>query len=467
MGDAANTILDAVAKMRKHKKAEDDQRNIDEIASNEWEILDEEEQEELIEKVIESEKKTYYSDTFWKIKDKVIASLVNHKTDDALNEVTLWALYVGSSDIHYDCREKLVHVRFRIDGILVSIFTLTHKQYKVILERLKYASEMKLNISNIPQDWKYELVLESKKVWVRVSTLPTKYGENIVSRILDTSKAIIDFEQLGFFWTSKRMIERAIKQRNWMILVTGPTGSGKTTTLYTTLARLNTSDKKIVTLEDPIEYQLPGVVQSEVKESLGFTFEKGLKAILRQDPDIVMVWEIRDYSTLNIATSASLTGHLVLSTLHTKSAAETLDRILNMWLPPYILASAIDTIVAQRLVRKICKNCKKEKDKTPEETAIVKAMMEETGMWWALAKSVKLYEGTGCELCNNSGYKWRLWIFEIITFTHPLRDMIREKKSVFEIINEARKSDLITMQEDGILKAIKGHTTITEILRVV
>jgi len=188
---------------------------------------------------------------------------------------------------------------------------------------MKYSSWLKLNITNIPQDGKYELKLENKKIDVRVSTLPTKYGENIVSRILDASNAIIDFKDLWFFWTSKRMIERAINKRNGMVLVTWPTGSGKTTTLYTMISKLNTRDKKVITLEDPIEYELPGIVQSEVDEKLGFTFQKWLKALMRQDPDIIMVGEIRDYDTLNIATAASLTGHLVLSTLHTKSAAET------------------------------------------------------------------------------------------------------------------------------------------------
>lgn len=431
------------------------------------EEIDEEKKEELTEKILEKEKISYHSKMFSKIEDQVKESLKNQKTDDALKDITLWALFLWSSDIHFDCYENEITLRLRIDWILVDIFSLNHLEYKYILERLKYASHLKLNISKIPQDWKYELKLEHKKIDVRVSTLPTKYWENIVSRILDATKAIIDFEQLWFFWTSKRMIEKAIKKKNWMILVTGPTGSGKTTTLYTTVSKLNTRDKKIITLEDPIEYELPWIVQSEVNEKNWFTYEKWLKALLRQDPDIIMVGEIRDLNTLNIATSASLTWHLVLSTLHTKSAAETLDRIINMWLPPYILASALDTIIAQRLVRKICSKCKKEKEKTPEEIAIVKSMMKEIGMWESLIKSVKLYEWTWCENCNQSWYKWRIGIYEIISFWTKLRDLIRNKATVEEVIKEARKGDLITMKEDWILKAIKGHTTITEILRVI
>ena len=439
----------------------------DEVTEEKTQILDEKKTQEITESIIEKEHVSYHSEAFSKIEKQVELSLAAQKTDDALKDITLGALYLGSSDIHYDCYEEYVILRYRIDGMLVDIFKLDHKQYKVVLERLKYASSLKLNITNIPQDGKYELKLENKKIDVRVSTLPTKYWENIVSRILDASQAIINFEDLGFFWTSKRMIESAINKRNGMVLVTGPTWSGKTTTLYTMISKLNTRDKKIITLEDPIEYELPWIVQSEVDEKLGFTFQKGLKALMRQDPDIIMVGEIRDFDTLNIATSASLTGHLVLSTLHTKSAAETLDRIINMGLKPYILASALDTIIAQRLVRKICESCKVEKEKTPEETLIIKSMMNEIGMWTIPSDSIKLYEGKWCEDCNSSGYKGRLGIFEIITFGQSLKNLIREWASVEEIIEEARKWDLITMKEDGILKAIKGHTTITEILRVI
>jgi len=447
-------------------KDEKDLNEKEEIKKQE-EILDKEKQEEIAEELIEKEKKSYHSETFKKIEKQVKDSLKQQKTDDALKNITLGALFLWSSDIHYECFEDKVILRFRIDWILVDIFELSHLEYKYILERLKYSSNLKLNITDVPQDWKYEIKLEHKKIDIRVSTLPTKYWENIVSRILDASRAIIDFEELWFFWTTKRMIEKAIKKRNWMILVTGPTGSGKTTTLYTTIAKLNTRDRKIITLEDPIEYELSGIVQSEVDEKKWFTYQKWLKALLRQDPDVIMVGEIRDYETLNIATSASLTGHLVLSTLHTKSAAETLDRIINMWLPPYILASALDIIIAQRLVRKICPHCKKEKIKTKEEEALVKSMMVEIGMWELLIKSIKLYEWEGCEKCNFSWYKGRVWIYEIINFSPKIRKLIRKWSSTSKIIEEARKWDLITMKEDWILKAIKGYTTIIEVLRVV
>jgi len=390
--------------------------------------------QELKKKVLENEEKhEYQSSKFKKIEDQVTWALSRQATDDALRDISIWALVVWSSDVHYECFETYVVVRFRIDWVLVDIFRLTHAQYKKIVERLKYAASLKLNISNIPQDGKYSLKIdETKKIDVRVSTLPIHFGENIVCRILDSAKAVI-----------------------------------KTTTLYTILNKLNSREKKIITLEDPIEYQLEWVVQSEIDDKNWVTFQSGLKACLRQDPDIIMVWEIRDYETLNTATSASLTGHLVLSTLHTKSAADTLDRIINMGLKPYILASALDTIIAQRLVRKICKSCKVEKEKSPQEIWLIESMMWEIGMKWFSSEHMKLYEGKWCSECNNSGFKGRIWVYEIITLNETIKDLIRSWWSVEEVITEARNWDLITMKEDGILKAIKGFTTIEEILRVI
>jgi len=424
--------------------------------------------EKLKQKILESEeKRAYFSPRFEKIEKQVRESLKKQSTDEALKDITIWALVLWSSDVHYEIYRDSVTVRFRIDGILVDIFKLDIKEYTLIKERLKYSSSLKLNIVDVPQDGKYALEIDNKKIDVRVSTLPIKYWENIVCRLLDNSGIVIDFDELWFFWTSKRMLEKSLAKKNGMILVTWPTGSGKTTTLYTMLSHLNTREKKIITLEDQIEYDVEWAIQSEVDEKKWFTFETGLKALLRQDPDIIMVWEIRDKETLDTATSASLTGHIVLSTLHTKSAADTLDRLVNMWLKPYILASALDTIIAQRLVRKICEHCKIEKEKTPEEIALVETMMEETGMSKLFAKNIKLYEWKGCEECNHSWYGWRIGIYEIISLNANIREMIRKWVITDTIIKEARRTDLITMKEDGILKALRGFTTIEEILRVV
>ncbi len=425
--------------------------------------------EELKEAILEkAQEREYSSSRFQKIEKQVKEWLAKQDTQWVLKDISLWALVLWSSDIHYECFADYVLVRFRIDGVLVDIFRLTKAEYKKIVERLKYASNLKLNISNIPQDGKYSFDLEwNKKIDVRVSTLPIAYWENIVCRILDSEKAVINFEELGFIWTSKRMIERAISKKSWMVLVTGPTGSWKTTTLYTMLHKLNTREKKIITLEDPIEYQLEWIVQSEIDDKHWVTFASGLKACLRQDPDIIMVGEIRDLETLQTATSASLTGHLVLSTLHTKSAADTLDRIINMGLKPYILASALDTIIAQRLVRKICPHCKIEREKTAQDIALIEAMMQETWMSILPSENMKLYVWEGCEECNHSGYKWRIGVYEIITLNDRIRDIIRGWGSVEQVIHEARNGDLITMKEDGILKALKWFTTIEEIIRVI
>lgn len=425
-------------------------------------------EENLKTKILEKEKKKEYKSEDFNELEKIIKwHLLKQDTDNTLKSLTLWALKLWSSDIHYDNNIENITVRFRIDWVLVDIFTLEKKEYKLFLERLKHSSNLKLNITHIPQDGKYSLDIDESKIDVRVSTLPTPYWENMVCRILDSKKVIIDFEDLWFFWTTKRMLEKAINKKNGMILVTWPTWSWKTTTLYTILSKLNTRDKKIITLEDPIEYQLPGIIQSEVNEKNGYTFEMWLKAILRQDPNIIMMWEIRDSETLNIATQASLTWHLVLSTIHTKSASDTLDRIINMGLKPYILASALDTIIAQRLVRKICIHCKEEKVKTKEESQLIKEMIKDIGMKPVKSENLKLYHWIWCKYCNNSWFKWRIWIYEIISLNEEIRNIIREWATAEEIIAESRKIDMITMKEDWILKAIKWFTTIEEIIKVI
>ena len=440
-----------------------------EINNNkEVEKIDEKQIEKLKENILRNEeKKEFHSEKFLELENRVKDQLKIQKSDTALSEITFWALYFWSSDLHFDNIENETIVRFRIDWVLVDILKLEKNEYKKLLERMKYSASLKLNITDVPQDWKYSIKKESRKLDVRISTLPTKYWENIVARVLDSGKAIIDFKKLWFYWSTKRMVERAIQKKNWLILVTWPTWSGKTTTLYTIISKLNTRDKKIITLEDPIEYELPWIIQSEVSEKKWYSFEMWLKALLRQDPDIIMLWEIRDYSTLNIATNASLTGHLVLSTLHTKSAAETIDRILNMGLKNYIMASAIDSIIAQRLVRRICPHCKVEVEKTKQEERLIEALIKDINMKWLKAKNMKLYKWEWCEHCANSGYKWRVWVYEVIVFNEEIRNLVREWKTTKEIIEQAKKSDMMTMKEDWILKSIKWETTIEEVLRVI
>lgn len=412
----------------------------------------------------------FHSPRFSELETYVREALKKQDSDTALTLITKGALSFGGSDVHYDFRGSAIAVRLRIDGNLVTIFELTPAEYKLVLERLKYKSNLKLNITNIPQDGKYRIDESGEKIDVRISTLPVKLGENAVCRILDSTNSIPAMAELGFMWTSKRQISKSMAKKNGMILVTGPTGSGKTTTLYSMLASLNTSDKKIITLEDPIEYELAGVVQSEVSEKNGYTYATGLKALLRQDPDIIMIGEIRDLETADIAAQASLTGHLVLSTLHTKSASETIERLINMGLPPYILASSIDIIIAQRLVRKICTHCIESYEADESENEIIKWMMKDIGIEAVTkvsSKGHKLFRGTGCEHCGHTGYKGRLGIYEVLSFSEPVRSLIRAGASPDEILTAGRAQDLMLMREDGVLKAMRGKTTLKELFSVI
>jgi type II secretory ATPase GspE/PulE/Tfp pilus assembly ATPase PilB-like protein len=361
-------------------------------------------------------------------------------------------------------------IRFRIDGTLVPVFHLPRQQYKLMLERLKYKSELKLNITNIPQDGKYRIEEDESRIDVRISTLPVKWGENVVCRVLDSSGQIPKVGELGFMWTSKRQIERSLSKTNGMILVTGPTGSGKTTTLYSMMQELNIPERKIITLEDPIEYELAGVVQSETNEKTGYTYHSGLKALLRQDPDVIMIGEIRDLDTANIAAQASLTGHLVFSTLHTKSAAETLERLMNMGVPSYILASSIDIIIAQRLVRKLCPHCIETYEANEMQSETIRWMMRDIGIG-AVEKAkktgYKLYRSTGCEHCGHSGFRGRVGLYEVLYFSEAVRELVRAGESPARILEEGRKSDLILMREDGVLKAMRGKTTLEEVFAAI
>ena len=390
-------------------------------------------------------------------------------SEAALALITRGSLGLGSSDIHYDTSDHDIAVRIRIDGELITVATLEKWEYKLLLERLKYKSNLKLNITEIPQDGKYRITDWGDRIDVRVSTLPVRYGENAVCRILDSTKSIPSVDELGFMWTSKRQIEKSLRKKNGTILVTGPTGSGKTTTLYSMLTTLNTPDRKIITLEDPIEYELPGVVQSEVDEKKNYLYSTGLKALMRQDPDIIMIGEIRDLDSATIAMQAAMTGHLVLSTLHTKSASETIERLMNMGIPSYILASGLDVIIAQRLVRKLCTHCIERYEADQSQKDIIQWMLKDIGMAWLAAKqdAYTLYRSKGCEACGMTGYKWRVGVYEVLSFTDEIRTLIRNGSSPREIIETARKWDLLLMREDGILKAMQGKTSLEELFKVI
>jgi type II secretory ATPase GspE/PulE/Tfp pilus assembly ATPase PilB-like protein len=355
----------------------------------------------------EKKQKTSMPERFIAFEAHLHELLGRQDSDTSLSYITTGALGFGSSDIHYDTEESVIHIRLRIDGELERVADLSRGEYKLLLERLKYKSDLKLNITDIPQDGKYRITEDSASIDVRVATLPVRYGENVVCRILDSTKAIPDIADLGFMWTSKRQIDRSMKKKNGTILVTGPTGSGKTTTLYSLLTHLNTPDRKIITLEDPIEYELRGVVQSEVEEKKNYSYATGLRALMRQDPDVIMIGEIRDLESATIAMQAAMTGHLVLSTLHTKSSAETIERLMNMGIPNYTLASSLDVIIAQRLVRRLCPHCIEKYTADKSQVDIIRYMLKDIGIAGITAKkeTYELYRSPGCAECSMTGYK--------------------------------------------------------------
>ncbi|MBX9808969.1 GspE/PulE family protein [Candidatus Gracilibacteria bacterium] len=432
-------------------------------------IRDEDQFQDAITAAKEKSEKSDNHERFTSLANEIHSVLSRQDSDAALTLVTKGALGFGSSDIHYDTGETDVRIRLRIDGELVNIVSLSRPEYKLLLERLKYKSDLKLNLIDIPQDGKYRIVTDSERIDVRVSTLPVRYGENAVCRILDSTKAIPLVEELGFMWTSKRQIDRSLKKKNGTILVTGPTGSGKTTTLYSMLTSLNTEDRKIITLEDPIEYELAGIVQSEVDEKKNYTYSSGLKALMRQDPDVIMIGEIRDLESATIAMQAAMTGHLVLSTLHTKSAGETIERLMNMGVPNYILASGLDVIIAQRLVRRLCPHCIESYEADPSQIDIIKYMLKDLGIEALASKKdgFKLWKSKGCTECAMTGYKGRIGIYEVMNFSDDIRMLIRNGSNPKEIIAAARKGDLMLMREDGILKAMQGKTSLDELFKVI
>lgn len=389
--------------------------------------------------------------------------------DLALNYIQVGAYKTHSSDIHFQPEEKSVTVRFRIDGVLKPVFDIEPKTYDGILKEIKYLSHLKLNIIDVPQDGQYSFTINQRQINVRVSTLPTHYGETTVMRLLDAQRAEIPLEELGFEGEALKNMQESSKLSHGMILVTGPTGSGKTTTLYTLLQSIDTKAKKVITLEDPIEYNLPGISQSQVQEDKDYDFASGLRAILRQDPDVIMVGEIRDLETAETAAQASLTGHLVLSTLHTNSAIESIPRLVNMGVKSFILAPSLDLIVAQRLVRKLCPKCAQSAPLTDSEKQHITEVLEKIKAKGieTPALPAELKHSKGCEACGQTGFIGQIAIAEVLRFDQGLRNAILENKPMPEIYDYINKeSKMLTLNEDGILKVMKGMTTLEEVERV-
>ena len=392
-------------------------------------------------------------------------------TTNLVAAVLAGAVEIGTSDVHIEAEETGVVVRYRIDGVLQTIATIQKTQWDQLINRIKLVAGLKLNITTKPQDGRFTIYLGGEKVDVRTSTLPTAFGESVVMRLLMPTAINLAFEDLGFRAAAFKKLEAEIVKPNGMIVTTGPTGSGKTTTLYAILQRLNQEDVKIITLEDPIEYKLQGINQSQIDHSKDYTFSKGLRSILRQDPDIVMVGEIRDKETAETAIQASLTGHLLLSTIHTNDAAGAVPRFLSMDVEPALLAPALRVIMAQRLVRRLCTACAQPVELDPETmervTNLVGAIPENSGESPDLASATfKAPSAEGCEKCTN-GYKGRVGIYEILVIDPAVEERIRAGSVTDAEMREiARTQGMVTMEQDGLLKAMEGTTSVEEIFRV-
>lgn len=390
---------------------------------------------------------------------------------DILTLMVASALKLNSSDMHVEAEEKGVAVRYRIDGILHDITMLPKESWKRFVSRIKLLAALKLNVTDRPQDGRVTIQLTSGSLDIRVSTLPTTYGESVVMRILHSGSKGVTFDELGIRGDAFERLRKEVERPNGMIVTTGPTGSGKTTTLYAILRTLNKPGVKIITLEDPIEIKMDGINQSQVDAGRDYTFAKGLRSILRQDPDICMVGEIRDLETAEIAIQAALTGHLMLSTIHTNSASGAIPRFLSMGVRPFLLAPSLRSVVGQRLVRRICSNCVIE-DTTISAEKREKAVKLLSTLPPAEQKNVDIskiifYKGKGCDVCSNLGYKGRIGIYEIFTMNKEIETVLLSGNlSEYAIQEIALKNGMVTMAQDGLLKAIEKITTVDEIFRV-
>jgi type IV pilus assembly protein PilB len=390
---------------------------------------------------------------------KIVAVILRH------------AIEGRASDVHIEPIEHRVKVRFRVDGILYPSLLLPKEVHSAIVSRIKILSNLKIDETRIPQDGRFHTVVSGRKVDFRVSTLPTTEGEKVVLRVLDPSAGLRNFADLGLEGYNLEILEKEIKQPFGMILITGPTGSGKTTTLYAILNSLNQEGVNIISLEDPAEYYIEGINQSQIRPEIGYTFASGLRHILRQDPDVIMVGEIRDEGTAELAVHAALTGHILLSTLHTNNAVGVIPRLVDMKIGPFLLPSSLNLMIAQRLARRLCEKCKKEiavssqvAEVIEKELADLNPMHKETFLW---EKPFKIYRPTGCKFCGNKGTKGRIALYEVLRMTSQLEKAITGELSEMKIKEEAKRQGMITMKQDGISKSLQGLISFEEMLRVV
>jgi len=390
---------------------------------------------------------------------------------DIFAMVIAGAMEAGSSDIHIEAEEYEIKIRYRVDGLLQTVAALKKDLWPRVISRIKTIAKLKINIDDVPQDGRITVYLSNKQEMdIRVSTLPSAFGESVVLRLLMAGLSGFKFEDIGIRDRPFDQLKREVERPNGMIIATGPTGSGKTTTLYAILSKLNKPDVKIITLEDPVEIKLKGITQSQIDHSKDYTFAKGLRSILRQDPDIIMVGEIRDLETAEIAIQAALTGHLVLSTIHTNDSAGAIPRFLSMGVKPFLLAPALNAVIGQRLVRKICSACKIE-DKLDDNTLarakeILDKIPEKSG-YKVDTKKLKFWKGAGCPECNGLGYKGRIGVYEILTMNPDTEKAILSGiSSEYQMRDIATQHGMITMAQDGLLKAIDGITSVEEVFTV-
>ena len=376
-----------------------------------------------------------------------------------VNMILLEGIQRGASDIHLEPEEKALHVRYRVDGLLQDVMTPAKRLEPAIVSRLKIMANLDIAERRLPQDGRIKFRDASREIDFRVSIIPALFGESVVLRVLDKSALKLDLAQLGFDPWSLEQFQKAIKSPHGMVLVTGPTGSGKTTTLYSALSAVNSPDVHILTLEDPVEYNLPRVNQVQVNDEIGLTFAAALRSFLRHDPDIILVGEMRDQETAGIANRAALTGHLVLSTLHTNDAASTVARLLDMGIPPFLLASSLRVVVAQRLIRKVCEECKR-----PYE--VEEATLVSHGYVSRDLGTITLHKGRGCVVCTQTGLKGRMAIYEVMPITREVKDLILQGAPPVEICKVARGQGMKTLRESALQKLVDGMTTLEEVLRV-
>jgi type IV pilus assembly protein PilB len=376
-----------------------------------------------------------------------------------VNMILLEAIQRGASDIHLEPDEKVFHVRCRVDGVLQDVMAPAKRLEPAVVSRIKIMANCDIAERRLPQDGRIKFRDASREIDFRVSIIPALFGESVVLRLLDKASLQLDLNRLGFDSWSLEQFQKAVKSPHGMILVTGPTGSGKTTTLYSALQTVNSPDVHILTLEDPVEYNLPRVNQVQVNDEIGLSFSTALRSFLRHDPDIILVGEMRDLETAQIANRAALTGHLVLSTLHTNDSASTIARLLDMGIPPFLLASSLRLIVAQRLIRKVCEECKQPYETT--EDALVCHGYAPQGLG-----QVTLFKGKGCTACSFTGLKGRVAIYEVLPVTREIRDLVLQTAPTTEIAKVARDQGMRTLREAGLLKVVDGVTTVEEVLRV-